>query len=200
MALFSLLFRTLGVQNRIGLLRLDATLQETHERSSVITDHPIEIGSTIQDHIQVQPRKLFMEGYVTDTPLTGSSVGVQGAYELLDLTWRLRIPFFVVSGLHVYPLMAFETLTMPKTREGALRFSATMKEIKISLSSVVQVAGNNPTDGALSSGNVSSAPAQAGGINAGRQPTATAPLSAATGAVSGGTATSGSGSLLSKVF
>lgn len=195
MALLSLLFRSLGVRNRVGLLRLDATLQEVHERSSTITDHPIETGSFIQDHIQRDPRKLFMEGFITDTALSGRSVGVQGAYELLDLTWRSRIPFFVISGLHVYPLMAFETLTMPKTREGALRFSCTMKEITMTSTTTVQVAGDQPTDGNLSAGNVSSIPAQANGVNAGRQTTTQTSTTAVESS-----AASINGSFLSRIF
>ena len=191
MALLSLLFRSLGVKNRVGLLRVDATITEIHDRSSTITDHPIEGGSFIQDHIHRNPRRLTMSGFVTDTPLNGGSFGVQGAYELLDLTWRSGIPFFVISGLHVYPLMAFESLSMPKTREGAMRFSASMKEISITTSAVVQVAGDQPTDGSLSDGNVSDTPSQANGVNAGQQTTSPAP--------SGGGA-SGGGSLLSRVF
>ena len=201
MALLSLLFRSLGVRNRIGLLRLDATLQEVHERSSTITDHPIETGSFIQDHIQRDPRKLFMEGFITDSALSGRSVGVQGAYELLDLTWKTGIPFFVVSGLHVYPLMAIESLTMPKTREGAMRFSCTMKEITLTSTATVQVAGDQPTDGSLSAGNVSSTPAQANGVNAGRQTTTSASVGAIGGGVaSGGGGGGGGGSFLSRIF
>lgn len=205
MALLSLVFRTLGVRNRIGLLRLDATITETHDRTSTITDHPIEGGSFVQDHIHRAPRKLFIEGYSTDTPLNGSSFGVQGAYELLDLTWKSGIPFFVVSGLHVYPLMAFETLSMPKTREGAMRFSATMKELTFTKSSSVQVAGDQPTDSNLSDGNVSDTPAQANGVSSGQQPTSSTTTSAVessgagTGSGAGG-GTGGSGSLLSRIF
>lgn len=205
MALLSLIFRTLGVQNRIGLLRLDATITETHDRSSMITDHPIEGGSFVQDHIHRAPRKLFIEGFITDTPLNGSSFGVQVGYELLDLTWKSGIPFFVVSGLHVYPLMAFETLSMPKTREGSMRFSATMKELTFTSSSSVQVSGDQPPDRNLSDGNVSSTPAQANGVSAGQQTTTPTTTSAVTSSGSGtgsgaGGATGGSGSLLSRIF
>tara|TARA_R100000655_G_scaffold16426_4_gene35695 strand:- start:4556 stop:5161 length:606 start_codon:yes stop_codon:yes gene_type:complete len=201
MALLSLLFRAAGFRNRIGLLRLDATLSEIHDRSSRITDHPIEGGSMMQDHIARMPRKLTIEGYVTDTPLIGSSFGVQGAYELLDLTWSQGLPTVVISGLHVYPRMAFESLTMPKTLEGALRFSATMKEITLTSAAATTVQGGNSADSSLASGNVTNPRTAANGVNAGQQPTASIPTSSVTGGSAGSSGSSNSsGSLLSRIF
>lgn len=189
MAILSMFLRGLNFRTRVGLLRLDATLQELHERNSRITDHPIEGGSMVQDHIVRQPRKLTIEGYITDTPLRGGSVGVTTAYDILDLTWRTGLPFTVISGLRVYPLMAFEQLSMPKVRASEMRFTAVLKEITITLGRSVEVEGET----SLSPDTVQSAPAQAAPVDAGRQPTADAgPLPSGD---SGGT-----GSILSRIF
>jgi len=194
MPLLSMFFRQLGFRNRVGLLRLDATLQEVHERTSRVTDHPIEGGSTIQDHIVRNPRRLTMEGYITDTPLSGGSVGVTTAYDILDLTWTLGIPFTVISGFRVYPLMAFEQLTMPNVRASEMRFTAQMKELTVTFGRTVGVSSTS-----LSEDSVSDAPAQAVGSEAGRQPTSDAgPLPNSASSDTG--PTGGSDSLLSQLF
>ena len=198
----SLIFRALGVPNIIGFVPLDATLQEMHERTSVITDHPIEGGSFIQDHIVRNPRRLIMEGFITDTPLRGFSLGVRGSFEVLDLLWQRGQPFTVVSGLRVYPRMAFESLNMPKTRESSMRFTAQMKEITITSGQTAAVAGDQPADPALAQGNVTNPAQNANGADLGRQTTQSAPVgggsTGGTGATGG--ATGGGGSLLSRLF
>ncbi len=76
MALLSLLF-TQPKLAQIGALQLDASLNESHERSSIITDHEIEDGSQINDHIRKNPEKLIITGLVSDSPLSiiGALVG-----------------------------------------------------------------------------------------------------------------------------
>ena len=81
----SLLFGILGAPGRsrvaIGQLRPDATISETTEFRSEVTDHPIELGSTISDHVFIQPRRVRIEGDVTNAPLEifGGVTGIAGS-------------------------------------------------------------------------------------------------------------------------
>ncbi len=90
MALLSLLFRQ-PKKAQISCLQLDASLSETHERSSIITDHEIEDGSDISDNIRLNPEKVTINGLVSNAPVsdvaslvgTGVSTLTGGIQQLL---------------------------------------------------------------------------------------------------------------------
>lgn len=58
-----------GKRTKIGVLQLDCTLDETHSLENMITEHPVEEGVNISDHIRRQPRMLEITGVVTNTPV-----------------------------------------------------------------------------------------------------------------------------------
>lgn len=53
----------------IGNVILDATLSELHRKTNRPTDHPIEEGANVTDHIQQQPEELELTGLVSDFPV-----------------------------------------------------------------------------------------------------------------------------------
>lgn len=56
----------------------DATVQETHNLNSEPTEHPIEEGSPVTDHVEVKPREISIEGIISNTPLNLGAT-LQGA-------------------------------------------------------------------------------------------------------------------------
>ncbi len=54
---------------QIGVLTLDASLEETHTSASEVTEHPVEEGTNISDHIRRLPETLVINGVVTNHPL-----------------------------------------------------------------------------------------------------------------------------------
>lgn len=50
----------------------DCDMQETHEGTNIITEHPVEDGPDISDNVRPQLRRFSVEGYVTDTPMFGN--------------------------------------------------------------------------------------------------------------------------------
>lgn len=54
---------------KIADIVIDATLSETIQYDSTITEHPIETKTAVSDHIFKQPLKLKIEGYLTDSPM-----------------------------------------------------------------------------------------------------------------------------------
>jgi len=142
-----------GQPNEIGAITLDATLQEVHSRTADITDHPVEGGGTIQDHITNAPKRVEMTGFVTNTPVTILGIGssadrVQSAFDELERIFDSREPFTVVSGYKVYENMAFESLDMPRRREGAIRFTARLKQLTITQSETVSIPGDTVAEDA----------------------------------------------------
>lgn len=172
MSIISLLFGNQKQPNTIAGLSIDATLEEVHERQVEITDHPVEGGSTIQDHIVNRPRRVRLRGMVTDTPLGELSTGqrVADAFATLEALYDARELLTVVTGFRVYDNMAIENLSMPRAREGALRFSVDLKQVTLTAGQTVPIEPTaGQSDPALSEDNVSDPDTQANGTNAGRQ-------------------------------
>src|SRR6185436_16259045 len=47
----------------------DIVESETHTSKSTVTDHPVELGSNVSDHIRNDPDRISIKGTVTNTPL-----------------------------------------------------------------------------------------------------------------------------------
>jgi hypothetical protein len=127
---------------------IDAAISEDHTLEAAITEHPVEKGANVTDHVRVLPRTLTMEGLVSDTPfgevatfrrsLAEISVGIDApsinARTLLEelMYRRERVPITTANG-KVYDNMALQSLSFPldaKTGD-ACRFKATFKELII---------------------------------------------------------------------
>ena len=195
--LLDILFRTVssaaGTPSVIGYLPIDVTLEEVHQRDATATEFPIEGGSTITDHVRLAPLRLSMTGFITDTPIKGLTLSLGGArvataITILESLWEAREPFRVVSQLKVYENMIIESLTLPLSREGAIRFTATMRELKFVIGQNVMIpdgansakaSKNGGGAGGMTSGNVSAPRANSASVDGGRQtPPAASPSDA----------------------
>lgn len=61
---------------QVGFLKLDASLKENHTRTAQVTDNEIEDGSTVSDHIKLDPQSVTMEGMVSSSPVAVLGLGV----------------------------------------------------------------------------------------------------------------------------
>lgn len=137
------IFASQGLRkNKLGAIELDLTIEESHLRNADITDFPVEGGGQIQDNISNQPKRLKITGFVTDSPIDSDTTlvnRVQDAFDALDELFDTRAPFDVVSGLKSYSNMAFESLELPRQRDGSIQFTATLKQITITHSELVDL-------------------------------------------------------------
>ena len=53
----------------IGVIEFDCSKSETHTSENEITDHPVEDGSVMSDHIRELPDGVEINGLVSDTPI-----------------------------------------------------------------------------------------------------------------------------------
>lgn len=53
----------------LTFLELDATLSERYQGDAVVTDHPVEEGSDITDHIRRSPERVDIEAQVSNHPI-----------------------------------------------------------------------------------------------------------------------------------
>ncbi len=117
----------------IGDLILDASHIENIKYSSKLTDHYVEDGSVISDHILLQPISLSIEGSITDDSIDivgyaqsffnlpsfiSSNLSNKGAkqvaaYELLTGLYNSKSLVTVVAYLDTFTDMAIENLVFP---------------------------------------------------------------------------------------
>lgn len=135
MSVINLIFGSGARNAQIGGLTVDVTLSELHERNSDITESPVETGSIVTDHVVRRPARVRIEGFVTDTPAVIFGLGqgnrVQSAVETLEQLWKDRQVVQVVTGYGLYQNMVISELQLPRGREQALRFTASLQQIEV---------------------------------------------------------------------
>lgn len=164
MSLLNILF---GVQlAKIGAVSIDASVREVHDSDCTATDNPVEEGADVTDHVTIEPKRLSIEGVITDTPISfgvvsavegavrtvgrlfGMGTRSKNAYDKLVALQATRKPFTVVTGLKVYKNMILEKLSVPRTCDtgNSIHFTANMKEIIIARSQTSSGSGNASAD------------------------------------------------------
>lgn len=87
------------VPRTVGPVPVDVILLEGHSSRATISEHPIEDGSSVNDHAYIEPKRLTLE--VADEKAADTYIEFVNVQEL-------REPFDVVSGLAVYTNMMIE--------------------------------------------------------------------------------------------
>jgi len=148
--------KILRQQGKIGEVFVDCTHLEEIEFSNTITDHPIEDGAALADHIYKNPVKIKVEGSITESPidiiqtagkiteffsgniLNNAKNMLQGkgqkqltAYETLKNMRDSRSVFDVVNYLDTFRNMIIENLTFSRDNKTGDRlfFIAELKQI-----------------------------------------------------------------------
>lgn len=118
---------------------INVTISESHARQADVTDHPVEDGANVVDHVRLQPTRLRLEGAVSDTPVgaiaddLGDTLPSSDAYETIKRIYEAREPVTVVTSIETYPNMVCESLDIPRDRRtgNALRFTASFRQVRL---------------------------------------------------------------------
>jgi len=54
---------------QVGIVQFDCSVDEKHNDECEVTDHPVEMGSDMSDHIRKRPSSIELHGLVTNTPI-----------------------------------------------------------------------------------------------------------------------------------
>lgn len=121
-------------------LTFDATPVIGFQKTNTITDHPIEDGSLVSDHVQKQPDQVSLTGIVSDSPLgaTGdfrvqdalrflNEAGLRG--ELLELESR-----FGLTGNWILESWPYDI-----TQLQALTFAVTLRQVRIATTELIML-------------------------------------------------------------
>lgn len=154
MAIFNFLFgnRQSSGFNISGVVELqaDLTIKETHERNAETTDHPVEDGSFISDHIIIKPETVQLEGFLTDSRaiLFGNNKGrTQNGFDLLETLWAAQEVVTLITAYKNYDNMVITNITMPRERPSSMIFTMRLKKIKIVSTEFVNVNNIDPETG-----------------------------------------------------
>lgn len=110
----------------------DLTIEELHERSAEVTQHPVESGGTISDHVILQPERLRLEGFVTDARLRNpEATRTQSAFADLDAAWSSGQIVQVITARKTYQDMIITRLDLPYDRPESMQFLIELQQIKI---------------------------------------------------------------------
>lgn len=127
----------------------DAVVTDVRTRDVDVTEHPVETGADVADHVRPKAQELRLEGWIADHPIPGTPAGLlygQGedgrsedvyaqleAYELAGTLLRVDTKGRSYSNLVLQQL----SRTTDKTGIDAIHFTATLKEIRIISSQTV---------------------------------------------------------------
>lgn len=134
---------TVRPQRNMGGFIADAVVEEIHEDSLVITEHPVEQGSVIADHAYRRPAQVrLIYAWSAGSPQAdGDPQFIQTLYqELLDLK-DSRVPFDIYTGKRFYQNMLIENLRTDSSRrtENSMIIVASCKEVLMATTQVVIV-------------------------------------------------------------
>ncbi len=150
MGLTELIFKTGGLAS-VGAIQFDAMVSETHSAQADVTEHAVEYGADITDHIRMRAREVVLNGVISNTPVVFLA-SVQAKSPLIDDTERTvdRVEVAhkeilrtmragelvtIVTSLEDYPPeMAITSYSVTRDAENGnvLNASLTLKQVFIS--------------------------------------------------------------------
>jgi hypothetical protein len=121
------------IQPRRGIAELfpDVVIEESHEDSLEITEHPVEQGAAVNDHAFKKPETVTIRAGVSDSNASGNDKAAREFYDkLLDLQ-KAREPFDIVTGKRLYKNMLLESISVvtDADTEHCLVFTAECREV-----------------------------------------------------------------------
>lgn len=118
---------------------VDAIASETHNATAQVTEHPVEKGAKVTDHVQVLPMRLSLEVVITNTPSALPKTHASGATEdtedgVLQFSGNMQRPldvwldlkdaldaaavFTINTALRTYDDMIMISLSVPREAGG----------------------------------------------------------------------------------
>lgn len=124
---------TLTGQNSPELV-FDLTVSESYANIATVTQHPVEEGANITDHIRIEPQKLTMTCMFTDAPIhtSGGIDRSKGLYASLLQLFNTKEVLTIVTGLKSLENMVITAITTPRNQgtEGAVYVDISFMEIR----------------------------------------------------------------------
>lgn len=146
----SLFYQRFDKPYAVGDITLDLILSESHALSSTVSEHPVEGGAIISDHIQQNLRIGKLVGLVSNFSLRGGGDGKKNraadAWTLFKNLWARRELVTIVTVLELYENVAVTNISTERSSStgDALQFDVTFQQVRqpklqeVTLSATVQ--------------------------------------------------------------
>lgn len=154
----------------LGTIQFDAVVEEQHTDDMLITEHPVEVGSTITDHAYRLPAQLNLTAVTalgSPKNATHDAAFLSQLYQKL-LTLQASVTVLPVqTGKRFYPNMLIKSLRVDtdKRTENMLSLQIALQELLFASATVVTVtpmsnqANPQKTAGVVNQGSVNTQPA-----------------------------------------
>ena len=116
-----------------ALIVFDGTVAELHGRQADITEHEVEEGADVSDHIRLRPIEITIEAIVSASPMnsTWSLDRPLKAWEILTGAVGTGQLFTVSTELETYANMAIQEISNRQAAEFAIRPTVIMRQVRI---------------------------------------------------------------------
>jgi hypothetical protein len=127
---------SMGMPKSIGAILIDAFSIEDHHSAVIVTDYPVEDGSTISDNAIEQPDDLTITGICGTASLLNPVSMISRALDADQALYNLkhnRDTITILSGLRVYQNMIITDYRVRRDKDsgGALVFVMSFRQIVI---------------------------------------------------------------------
>lgn len=144
----------------VGVVQFDCVPNETHTDEVTVTEHPVEEGYNVTDHIRPQPPSLELTGIVSNWSLNFVSKGVQAspikgdlkpvddrveaAYAKLQEIKDSGKPIDVHTSLRDYTSMVIQSMSVTRdaTNGNVLNISMSLKKIVVAKTQTADLPAN----------------------------------------------------------
>jgi hypothetical protein len=103
-------------------IELDVSERETYTHEAVVSEHAIESGSNVADHVHVLPVKLAIDGLISNFATAKTFVNLdftraEDSYQLLQDWQRLATRLTVSTGLDEFDDQILKSFTVTRDKE-----------------------------------------------------------------------------------
>jgi hypothetical protein len=110
-----------------GLIEVDSCLDETHQLTNTITDHPVEEGFNVTDHSRPDPDRVSLRCFVSNTPLSREQVERSVRQGNVDFTTSAAAASNKVLGIDGRGQETFNQLERMRLNGELLKVVTTLK-------------------------------------------------------------------------
>ena len=157
----------------INALEFDALIDESRTLEATVPEYSVESGFSVSDSVILNPEKLSMTLFVTNTPVTwyrrhgASPTRVDNVVKQLEELYFAKEPVTIVTSDATYTSMAIESITISKSLEigYARQIPISFKKIRVTTAKTTTIPDSYGKSGATaaSAGTASTSTGSSGG-------------------------------------
>ena len=157
----------------INGLEFDALIDESRTLEATVPEYSVESGFSVSDSVILNPEKLSMTLFVTNTPVTwyrrhgASPTRVDNVVKQLEELYFAKEPVTIVTSDATYTSMAIESITISKSLEigYARQIPISFKKIRVTRAKTTTIPDSYGKSGATaaSAGTASTSTGSSGG-------------------------------------